>query len=142
MSALLYRFARFGDEGIAGHLIASTFRCATLELPWRNNMRDVSCVPIGHYRLVPMPAKSTFYLESEGVSIHDTPGVERWGIRFDRGNWAHQLLGCVLVGRSLGFLNGTLAIHDSHVTREKLVDVLSKQYITELVIENRFGGWV
>jgi len=141
MSAILYRFARFGDEGIAGHLIASTFRCCTLELPWRENRRDVSSIPAGKYDLVSAPAKSTFYLESDGISVHDKPGVARWGIRFDRANWAHELLGCIAVGRGLGFLNGMVAVQDSQVAREKLVDTLNRQYITSLIIEERWGGW-
>jgi len=141
MSALLYRFARFGDEGIAGHLIASTFRCCTLELPFRDNQRDVSSIPAGEYQLVSSPSKHTHYLENDGVSVHDKLGVARWGIRFDVANWAHQLLGCIAVGRGLGFLNGMIAVQDSHVTREKLIDTLNRQYITSLIIEERWGGW-
>ena len=79
----------------------------TLELEWRDNERNVSCIPAGRHALeLYEPHK-----ESLGVGLHDRLG--RWCLKVmdvpDRSdilmhvaNWAHQLLGCIAVGQSGG----------------------------------------
>lgn len=51
MELLLKR--TYYPEGCNGVLFAGEEQlCETIELPWRNNKRSVSCVPEGRYRLV------------------------------------------------------------------------------------------
>jgi hypothetical protein len=41
-------------EGVNGALFVSNrFLCHTIELPWRDNKRSVSCVPEGSYEIAP-----------------------------------------------------------------------------------------
>jgi len=45
-------------QGTNGTLFSSdTFLCHTIELPWINNKRNVSCVPEGAYEIVPRFSK-------------------------------------------------------------------------------------
>lgn len=41
-------------EGTNGTLFSSSkYLCQTIELPWRNNQRNISCIPEGRYELQP-----------------------------------------------------------------------------------------
>jgi hypothetical protein len=65
---------------------------ATLELPWRDNHKMVSCIPAGAYTImrVNLPKFGTTY-EVLGV-----PG--RSEILFHKGNYPSHTEGCILVG--------------------------------------------
>lgn len=72
----------------------------TLELPWKNNARAISCIPEGTYtmRWTPSPKfKATWQLM-------DVPG--RKYIRIHAGNYLSDIQGCILVGYSHTDLNG------------------------------------
>ena len=43
---------RTSDQGTEGMLITDGFMCKTLELPWRENQRSISCIPSGEYKVV------------------------------------------------------------------------------------------
>jgi len=93
-------------EGTFGVLLQDRLPFAvTMELPWRNNQRDISCIPEGLYtcKLVFSPSfKGTYF------QIMDVPG--RGNILLHKGNVLANTLGCVLVGESfdpiLGVQNG------------------------------------
>lgn len=38
-----------GPEGTFGDLVVGEFKCATIELPWKNNAKNKSCIPAGTY---------------------------------------------------------------------------------------------
>src|SRR5690606_8714327 len=62
----------------------------TIELPWRNNQRNISCIPEGRYKLVMR------YTEERGWHIHipEVPG--RTWILFHAANDAlKELRGCI-----------------------------------------------
>ena len=64
----------------------------TLELPWRNNARMRSCIPLGSYLCVTTNSiKFGFTLK-----VLDVKG--RTGILFHAGNWSRDTSGCILVG--------------------------------------------
>ena len=45
-------------EGTNGTLFCSRkFLCHTIELPWRNNKRNISCIPEGKYEIAPRFSK-------------------------------------------------------------------------------------
>ncbi|MBD8084555.1 DUF5675 family protein [Chryseobacterium caseinilyticum] len=49
----LILFRKYHPEGTNGQLfVDGDHLCFTIELPWRNNRRRVSCIPEGTYRLV------------------------------------------------------------------------------------------
>ena len=98
MNWLLKRF-RYEQDATLGVLIVFDdahnviFSCKTIEPPWRNNARGVSCVPAGEYDLLlEYSAKFQMKLwELKGV-----PG--RSECKFHVANFARQLEGCVGVG--------------------------------------------
>lgn len=56
MELTLYR--AYFKEGTNGTLFSSeTFLCHTIELPWKNNKRNISCIPEGTYEIEPRFSK-------------------------------------------------------------------------------------
>ncbi len=70
----------------------------TLELPWRENSQQISCIPEDTYRCVRTDNRKT----SGGLEIPSTfevtnvPG--RGGILFHVGNYTKDTQGCILLG--------------------------------------------
>ena len=87
----------FTDKSVMGELFINGERiCDTLELPWRDNQRSVSCIPAGEYKVrfrYPRESASRDYLH---LLIKDVPNRDY--ILFHRGNTAKDSRGCVLVG--------------------------------------------
>lgn len=75
-----------------GKLSFNGFQCHTLELPWRNNRRNTSCIPCGTY--ICRRIKSPKF--GETFEICNVPG--RSGILFHKGNTTKDSRGCVLLG--------------------------------------------
>lgn len=56
MELTLYR--AYFKEGTNGTLFCSnTFLCHTIELPWKNNKRNISCISEGQYQIEPRFSK-------------------------------------------------------------------------------------
>jgi Family of unknown function (DUF5675) len=98
-----------GDGAIAGDLFVGETALMTLELPWRNNLPDASCVPLGKYDLIPYnsPAHGpTWCLENTelkvmGCDILSTDQIARGYrsmVELHAANWSTQLLGCIALG--------------------------------------------
>jgi len=97
---------------LTAHFGLTSFVCATLELPWRDNRRNVSCIPAGTYSCWPVtsPSKGLCY------QVHNVPG--RGSILIHPGNWAGDRAlgmrtdseGCILLGTTTGQLDGQDAL--------------------------------
>ena len=89
----------FTSESTLGELFINGERfCDTLELPYRDNQRSVSCIPIGEYKVrmrYPRESATREYLHLLIQEVKD-----RQFILFHRGNSAKDTRGCVLVGQS------------------------------------------
>ena len=56
MELILHR--SYFEEGTNGTLFTSNkFLCHTIELPWINNTRNISCIPEGKYKIIPRFSK-------------------------------------------------------------------------------------
>lgn len=95
------------DNGVQtiGKLVAkrngATFTCDTLELPWKNNERNVSCVPKGLYDV-----KYTFSWLFKKFTYELQKVLNRKGIRKHSGNYFTDIQGCILLGVSPKDING------------------------------------
>jgi hypothetical protein len=74
-------------------LVEGTPFCATLELPWKGNAPDVSCIPVGTY---PVALLSSARWGRPMPHIQNVPG--RSAIEIHIGNFLQDTDGCVLVG--------------------------------------------
>tara|TARA_R110002020_G_scaffold4135_1_gene18528 strand:+ start:1465 stop:1950 length:486 start_codon:yes stop_codon:yes gene_type:complete len=87
----------FTEESTIGELFLNGEKmCDTLELPYRDNKRSISCIPAGKYKArlrYPRESGSRDYLH---ILVQDVP--DRDYILFHRGNTAKDSRGCILVG--------------------------------------------
>ena len=87
----------FSDESTIGELFIDGERfCDTLELPWRDNQRSISCIPTGSYKVrlrYPRESATRDYLHLLVQDVKD-----RSFILIHRGNKSSDSRGCVLVG--------------------------------------------
>jgi hypothetical protein len=73
------------------------FEFKTLELPWKDNQKNISCIPEGEYLVWKMhPNAKRKY---QYFWVQDVPG--RDSILWHPGNYTHQILGCTLPGETL-----------------------------------------
>ena len=87
----------FTEESTIGELFLDGERiCDTLERPYFNNQRNISCIPEGVYTVrlrLPRESASRDYLH---LLVQDVP--DRDWILFHRGNYPKDTSGCILVG--------------------------------------------
>ena len=88
----------FTNESTIGELFVNGERfCDTLELPYRDNQKSVSCIRLGEYSVrlrYPRESASRDYLHLLVQDVKD-----RSYILFHRGNTAKDTKGCILVGQ-------------------------------------------
>ena len=87
----------FSKKSTIGELFLNGERmCDTLENPWIDNQRNISCIPEGVYSVrlrYPRESGTRDYLH---LLVQDVPNRD-W-ILFHRGNTAKDTSGCILVG--------------------------------------------
>lgn len=99
----LTRFA-YTPFGVFGEIYVDGQQLFTVERPWLDNRRSVSCIPAGIYSCRPRRYAKGGYDAVEVCSVPD-----RTHILFHRGNRAHDSAGCILVTSRLGCLDGIWA---------------------------------
>jgi len=90
-TCILTREIMNSKQGTLGALDGTDgFSIKTGELPWKNNRRNVSCIPLGIYDCVWNADKKKY----------DVLGVpNRTGIQIEIGNRVSDILGCILTGK-------------------------------------------
>jgi hypothetical protein len=119
----------YHNDCTLGRLRVGGFQCFTLELPWLENQRGISCVPKGKYKAFKRQSpKNGSVIEFENVP-------DRSNIQIHSGNFTRQIEGCVLVGSSIAFLDSdtTPDVASSKVTLDKLLALLPDKF--EVTIE-------
>tara|TARA_R110000744_G_scaffold46471_1_gene102716 strand:- start:40 stop:522 length:483 start_codon:yes stop_codon:yes gene_type:complete len=124
----------FSDESIIGELFLNGERfCDTLELPFRDNQRSISCIPTGEYKVrlrLPRESATRDYIH---LLVQDVPSRDY--ILFHRGNSAKDTRGCILVGQG----SQQDVVHNSTLA----MDLLIKEIINlggekiKLIIKNK-----
>lgn len=96
----------------------------TLELPWRDNERNISCIPEGSYRVIKHNSpkfKQSFWLQ-------DVP--DRSEILIHIANFTSDLRGCIAPGERHVDMNrdGVLDVTSSRLTLEKMYKLLPNEF--------------
>lgn len=91
------------------------FICYTLELEWRDNLANVSCIPAGTYEI----ARNISPKFGETIEVKNVPN--RSNILMHAGNSFKDTKGCILVGNNISFNSGIRFIENSLVTLKKLI---------------------
>tara|TARA_B100000902_G_C27303377_1_gene914071 strand:- start:1906 stop:2388 length:483 start_codon:yes stop_codon:yes gene_type:complete len=124
----------FSDESTIGELFLNGERfCDTLELPYRDNQRSISCIPVGEYKVRLRVARESATRDYLHLLVKDVK--DRSHILFHRGNTAKDTRGCILVGQG----SQQDIVHNSTLA----MDLLMKEIINlggeniNLIIKNK-----
>jgi len=124
----------FTENSTMGELFLNGERmCDTLELPYKDNQRSVSCIPSGEYQVRMRYPRESATREYLHLLVKEVPN--RKYILFHRGNSAKDTRGCILVG--LGSQQDI--VHNSTLA----MDLLMKEIINlggeniNLIIKNK-----
>lgn len=106
----------------------TTFR--TLELPYRDNKKNISCIPAGEYicRKVCSPKFGDTF------EICDVHG--RGNILFHYGNYVENTQGCVLLGER--WANGML--QDTRLAMQQFMNIFKDEFEFKLIIKAEYDG--
>ena len=123
-------------DGVFGALtIEGRAFCVTIEPPWRNNQRDISCIPDGEYICKQtMPDRSVKF--GRTFEVMNVP--DREDILFHWGNTIIDTEGCIIQGRYYGYVNsrnmrGVLA---SKATFTNFMNIMRREEEFKLVIKS------
>lgn len=98
----------YSDEGTKGTItIGNGKNWKTLELPWRENSRNLSCVPAGTYACI---QRWSDHFQMMLYELQDVPG--RQNVEIHAGNWAgdvnkgfySDVRGCCILGEFFGHI--------------------------------------
>lgn len=110
-----------------------TLLAKTMELPWKENQRSISCIPEGNYDMIKQPPK-----EGRPYSYFRLPNVPgRTGILMHRITYVKDLKGCIGIGSRFMDIdkNGIPDMVESGVKLQWLVDNLPDKF--ELLITKK-----
>ena len=87
----------FTEESTVGELFINGERiCDTLENPWLDNQRNISCIPEGQYPVRLRLARESASRDYLHLLVQEVPNRD-W-VLVHRGNFPSQTKGCILVG--------------------------------------------
>ncbi len=106
------------------------FSCAGMELPWKNNEKMISCIPLGDYECE--KRKATANIPYEHIWIKNVPN--RSGVCIHKANFTSQLKGCIAVGDKHVDINkdNLLDITNSGKTFNVLMALLPDKFKLEI----------
>lgn len=99
MKLELDRFIHTDKSTIGKLYIDSVFECYILELPWKDNQNNISCIPEGFYH---WKIRNEPYSKYHYPHLHITNVVDRSFILLHIGNYPKDTKGCLLPGTSYG----------------------------------------
>lgn len=129
--AILTRLTDTGKETIGTitvHAKGRTMTFKTLELSWKKNQHNISCIPLGQYACALHPFHETEMYQLTNVS-------NRTGIFIHPGNYHTDSLGCILLGVDTKDLNadGQVDVTQSVNTIAQFVTFLNRKPFTLII---------
>jgi len=127
-SATIYRHEMTDYVSIGVLVIDGEMHSLTLENPWLENSRNVSCIPAGTYQCHPVssPRFGNVY------EVRDVPG--RSHILFHSGNLTRDTQGCILLGNTIGHLDKQRGILQSRPALDSFLTKAEGQPFTLKII--------
>ena len=138
MDVNLFRIRR-SDHGTQGIWVAGTHHCCAIELPWRDNEQNISCIPADTYE-VTLRRSPRFGLV---YWLQDVDGrsyiLTHWGnVAGDKSKGLKtHTAGCILLGKQFGIVWGQRAVLLSRITVKRFMAFMEGKDFT-LHIHERF----
>jgi len=94
---------------------------ATLELPWKDNQKDISCIPAGTYKIM---KQFSNHFQREVFLLYNVPN--RNAVEIHIGNTVKDILGCIIVGMEYSMTD--YAIVCSRTAFDKLMSIMPSEF--------------
>jgi len=96
----------------------------SLELPYKDNQRRISCIPCGTYTV------KIRHSDKFGKHFHILDVPNRDYILIHAGNFHTDILGCILIGKSLTALNNDsyLDVISSRTAMKELIELMPLEF--------------
>ena len=133
MKLLISRYPSSEHQTIGNGFILDNdfikYEFKTLELAWNNNKVRESCIPIGDYKVKKRKSKKF------GNHFHIQNVKDRSYILIHKGNYYTDILGCVLVGDDLSYINGDneIDVVNSSKTMKELLKRLPNEFDLKII---------
>jgi hypothetical protein len=134
---------KYQDENITlGHMdivdsntSSIIYSCPTLELPWNDNKRNISCVPFGIYDI------HLEYSNAFDEDLWELKGVEgRSEVKIHVANYVTQLRGCIAPGLRHADINsdGVIDVSSSRKALESIHKAMGSETRSKITIIDAF----
>lgn len=133
MNLLIERYPSSEHQTIGNGFVLDNdfinFEFKTLELAWKNNQKQISCIPIGDYKVKKRWSKKF------GNHFHILDVPNRSYILIHCANFYTQLRGCVAVGDDLSYINGDneIDVVNSTKTLKELLKMMPNDFNLKIV---------
>jgi len=110
--------------------------CYTVERPWQNNEKNISCVPAGLYLLQPYSSSKyvdCYSLLSMNLGVGLTPDFHRTHILIHPGNFPDDVQGCIAPGLMLH--SSVWGVAHSKDAMNKLRSLIESENIEQIEIK-------
>lgn len=127
-SLVLNRFCEYQDTTPGELYFQDKFVCYTIERLWKANATNVSCIPVGTFRLL-MTQSRRFGIV---LPLIEVPG--RTGIRLHAANRARELQGCIAPVSKIQLSPTGVFGSNSRAALDEVLDLIKKNNINELIV--------
>uniref|UniRef100_A0A6M3L372 DUF5675 domain-containing protein n=1 Tax=viral metagenome TaxID=1070528 RepID=A0A6M3L372_9ZZZZ len=132
-----YETSKFGTFNRLYTLSPNIFECFALELPWKGNQQNISCIPKDEYevmfsysphfgrvyRVLNVPNRSNILIHSGNYGGDKSQGL------------ISDTYGCILLGRKIGYLHNQKAILLSKFAISDFVKSLNEESFKLIINE-------
>lgn len=118
MKIRIVRLSEWNGATFGQLLIDDKPEYRTLELPFKDNQKDISCIPAGVY--VCKRENSPSF----GMTFRVCDVPDRTHILFHHGNTTKDTHGCIILGLTFGIMEGEPAVFDSRKAMSRFLERL------------------
>ena len=133
----IVRLARLGYLPMATFgmfRLSDALTLPTVELPWKHNQPNVSCIPVGVYIIKLDDYKG----EYPDYKVLDVPN--RWAIEIHRANVPTELRGCIAPGTAFGYIKSQWGVTNSKIAHGQFMNWLNGDKEAIMHVFNETGG--
>jgi len=116
-------------------LVNGSPKWTTLELPWQDNAKSISCIPEGTYTCERVANRRLHNGKDIRATFEVCDVPNRDGILFHTGNRKQDTQGCILIGQGFSDFKGELWIVNSRLAFADFLEYTQKEEDFTLVIK-------
>lgn len=129
MKKIILKRFKESSQGILGHFVTTGFEARTIELPWKDNLPGISCIPLGTYKCdYRYSPKFKEHYEIANVICRNWVLIHSGNFAGDeeKGFKTHSH-GCIIIGKYHGKIEDQDAVLLSRTTLRSFVNFMERE---------------